>query len=157
MFTSIFATTGLTFPTAMACTATSLALGLIIALIYIRTDAFSKNFAVTLVLLPALVQAVIMMVNGNLGTGVAVAGAFSLVRFRSVPGSSKDICCIFFAMAVGLATGTGYLLFAAILTVVLGIMLFALSASRFGAVSYTHLDVYKRQALAFLGLPRPMV
>ena len=72
----------------------------------------------TISALPFIVQIVIMLVNGNVGTGVAVMGAFSLVRFRSVPGSAKDICSIFLAMAVGLATGTSHLLLAALMTVV---------------------------------------
>lgn len=70
-------------------------------------------------MLPAIVQMVIMLVNGNLGTGVAVMGAFSLIRFRSAPGSAKDICSIFLAMAVGIATGTGYILIAFIFTLIL--------------------------------------
>lgn len=73
----------------------------------------------TLALLPAIVQVVIMLVNGSIGAGIAVMGAFNLVRFRSVPGSAKEICSIFLAMAVGLATGMGYLLLAGILVVVI--------------------------------------
>lgn len=73
----------------------------------------------TLALLPAIVQVVIMLVNGSIGAGIAVMGAFNLVRFRSVPGSAKEICSIFLAMAVGLATGMGYLLLAGILAVVI--------------------------------------
>lgn len=87
---------------------------------------------ITLVLLPVLVQMVIMLVNGNLGTSVAVLGAFSLVRFRSVPGSSKEMAVIFFAMAIGLATGTGFLGFAAVMTLVIGSVFLALEKSRFG-------------------------
>ncbi|MFR1759956.1 MAG: DUF4956 domain-containing protein, partial [Christensenellaceae bacterium] len=90
------------------CTACSLALGAAIAWLYAFRSRASKSFVVTLALLPAMVQLVIMLVNGNLGTGVAVMGAFSLVRFRSVPGSAREISSIFLAMAVGLATGTGY-------------------------------------------------
>ena len=62
----------------------------------------------TLAILPAMVQMVILLVNGNIGAGVAVAGAFSLVRFRSVPGTAREIGAIFLAMAIGLATGMGY-------------------------------------------------
>ena len=75
----------------------------------IRDSRYTKNFLVTLILLPVIVQIIIMMVNGNLGTGVAVMGAFSLVRFRSMPGNSREITSIFLAMAIGLATGMGYL------------------------------------------------
>lgn len=69
----------------------SIILGLAVSFIYMYTGTCSKNFAVSLALLPVLVQVVIMMVNGNLGTSVAVLGAFGLVRFRSIPGSSKEI------------------------------------------------------------------
>ena len=92
------------------CTLASLVLGLGIAGLYMVKNTYSKGFVVALSLLPAIVQVVIMMVNGNIGTGVAVAGAFSLVRFRSVPGNARDIVSIFFAMAVGLATGMGWVI-----------------------------------------------
>ena len=95
-------------------------------------NTYSKGFVVTLALLPAIVQVVIMMVNGNIGTGVAVAGAFSLVRFRSVPGNARDIVSIFFAMAVGLATGMGYLFYALLFLVIIGVVNVALLCSRFG-------------------------
>lgn len=91
------------------CTLASLALGAGLSLMHRYRNQSSRNFAITLVILPAIVQVVIMMVNGNLGTGVAVMGAFSLVRFRSVPGDSREIGSIFLAMAMGLATGMGYL------------------------------------------------
>ena len=122
----------LTIQNALLCAFVSLALGFVIALIYGLQGAGSKNFMVTLVMLPVLVQMVIMLVNGNLGTSVAVLGAFSLVRFRSVPGTSKEMAVIFFAMAVGLATGTGFLGFAAVMTLVVGMVLLALEKSRFG-------------------------
>lgn len=105
--------TGGTFLAASVC---SLALGFVIAFIYSRRNPCSNSLFVTLTLLPVIVQTVIMMVNGNIGAGVATAGAFSLVRFRSVPGKGQEITSIFLAMAVGLATGMGYLGFAVILT-----------------------------------------
>ena len=114
------------------CTGASLLLGAVIALVYMYRNTVSKDFAVTLALLPVIVQVIITLVNGNLGTGIAVAGAFSLVRFRSVPGSGKDIGSVFLAMAVGLATGTGYLAIAAILTGVVGLMTFLYSNTAFG-------------------------
>lgn len=101
------------------CLGTSIAFGLIIAFVYSFRNSTSKSFVMTLALLPAIVQVVIMLVNGSIGAGIAVMGAFNLVRFRSVPGSAKEICSIFLAMAVGLATGMGYLLLAGILVVVI--------------------------------------
>lgn len=98
----------------------ALALGLALAFIYSYKSRFTKSFVVTLATLPAIVAVVIMMVNGNLGAGVAVAGAFSLVRFRSVPGQARDIAFIFLAMAIGLVCGMGYLGYALLICVVLG-------------------------------------
>ena len=101
------------------CLGASITFGLIIAFVYSFRNSTSKSFVMTLALLPAIVQVVIMLVNGSIGAGIAVMGAFNLVRFRSVPGSAKEICSIFLAMAVGLATGMGYLLLAGILVVVI--------------------------------------
>lgn len=106
--------------------------GLIISLSYSFKNRYSKSFVTTLILLPIMVQSVIMLVNGNVGTGVAVLGAFSLVRFRSVPGSSRDISAIFLTMAVGLATGMGYIAFAFIITCAVCIMMLLLSSFNFG-------------------------
>ena len=114
------------------CTAASIVLGTVIAFVYMYRNAVSKQFAITLALLPVIVQVIITMVSGNLGTGVAVAGAFSLVRFRSVPGDGKDICSVFLAMAVGLATGTGYITIAVILTAVVGLISILYTSTPFG-------------------------
>jgi len=113
-------TTDLTITGVLICTAVSLGLGLVSAAVYMFRNSYSKNFVIMLALLPTIVQAVIMLVNGNLGVGVAVMGAFSLVRFRSVPGSAREIGNIFFAMAIGLATGMGYIGFGVILTAIVG-------------------------------------
>ena len=105
----------------LLCLGTALVLGLALALCYMLRNRYTKSFVVTLALLPAVVCVVIMMVNGNVGAGVAVAGAFSLVRFRSVPGTAKEICALFLAMGVGLIAGMGYLAFAALFAVVMGL------------------------------------
>ncbi len=105
--------TGGAFLAASAC---SLLAGFFIAWLYARKNPCSNSLFITLTLLPVIVQTVIMMVNGNIGAGVATAGAFSLVRFRSVPGKGQEITAIFLAMAVGLATGMGYLGIAALLS-----------------------------------------
>ena len=99
----------------------ALMLGLVIAMIHKATSKYSKNFLVTITILPLLVATVILVVNGNLGMGVAVAGAFGLVRFRSIAGTSKEILSIFFAMAIGLAIGAGYSILAIIVTLLGGI------------------------------------
>lgn len=103
----------------LLCLSVALALGLVLALGYTYKSRYTKSFVVTLAIIPAVVCVVIMLVNGNVGTGVAVAGAFSLVRFRSVPGTAKEIGAIFLAMGAGLATGMGYLAFAALFTLIL--------------------------------------
>lgn len=103
----------------LLCIGLSLVLGLLMALTYMYRTRCTKSFVVTLALLPAVVCVVIMMVNGNVGTGVAVAGAFSLVRFRSVPGTAKEICVLFLAMGAGLIAGMGYLGFAVLFTLVM--------------------------------------
>lgn len=103
----------------MMCLGFSLVLGLIMALAYMYRTRYTKSFVITLALLPSVVCVVIMVVNGNIGAGVAVAGTFSLVRFRSVPGTAKEICTIFLAMGAGLITGMGYLGFALLFTVVM--------------------------------------
>ena len=103
----------------LPCLGISLLLGLIMAAAYTFRNEHSKSFLMTLALLPAVVCVVIMMVNGNIGAGVAVAGAFSLVRFRSAPGSAKEIVTIFLSMGAGLITGMGYLGFATLFTVIM--------------------------------------
>lgn len=119
MLSSIIGTQ-MTLASVAICTGVSLAIGLMIALVYRFTNRSCTNhFLVALFLLPALVQCVIMMVNGNLGAGVAVAGAFSLVRFRSAQGSAQEITIIFLAMAVGLTCGMGYVAFALLFSIVL--------------------------------------
>ena len=102
----------------LLCLGVSLLLGIIIAAAYIWKNEYTKSFVITLALLPAVVCAVIMTVNGNIGAGVAVAGAFSLVRFRSAPGSAKEIVTVFLSMGGGLIAGMGYLGFAVLFTLI---------------------------------------
>lgn len=104
----------------LLCVGTALLTGLILAFCYMHHTRYTKSFVATMALLPAIVCVVIMMVNGNVGAGVAVAGAFSLVRFRSVPGSAKEIGAIFLAMGNGLVIGMGYIGYAILIALVLG-------------------------------------
>ena len=106
----------------LICLGASIVYGLVIAFCHSFKNKSSSNLFVALALLPAMVQTVIMLVNGNVGTGVAVAGAFSLVRFRSAPGNAKEITAIFLAMAVGLACGIGYIALGGILAVSLSLL-----------------------------------
>lgn len=107
-------------------------LGVGISLTYMKTGKVSKNFARTLIILPVLVCVVMTMVNGNLGTSVAIVGAFSLIRFRSLQGSSRDIAFIFFAMTAGLTCSMGYLIYAAAVTVLVCVILFVLQVVHYG-------------------------
>lgn len=117
LFNPIY-TTDFTFTSYIICTVTSLVLGLIIALSSGFKSRQSRSFLLSLFLLPAIVQTVIMLVNGSVGTGIAVMGAFSLVRFRSVPGSAKEIVSIFLSMATGLATAMGYVFLASLFVII---------------------------------------
>lgn len=132
LLTSI-TSTGITVQNYLLCAAMSLVLGALIAFTYTRRTRYTQSFVLTLILLPVTVQTVILLVNGNVGTGVAVAGAFSLVRFRSVPGNAKDIAVIFLAMAAGLACGSGYVLIGVLFTAIACAVLYLLVLFRVGA------------------------
>lgn len=108
-----------TIGTYLLCTLSSMALGALVAFTASRSRRESKGYLLTLALLPPVVETVIMMVNGNIGTGVAVMGAFGLVRFRSAPGSAREILMIFLSMAIGLSTAIGYVAVAAVFTLLL--------------------------------------
>lgn len=116
----------------LICIGMSLFIGTILALSYTYKNVYTKSFVVTIAMLPAVVCVVIMMVSGNLGAGIAVAGTFSLVRFRSVPGTAKEICAIFLAMASGLATGMGYIGFALLFSIIMVIASIVYTKSCFG-------------------------
>lgn len=132
-FASLYDTNvGITLQVFLICVGAALALGALMAVVYCFRTVHSSSFVVTLALLPATVAVVIMMVNGNLGAGVAVAGAFSLVRFRSTPGTAKEIGAIFLAMAVGLACGMGYPGFGLIFAVIMCAMTLIYALTNFG-------------------------
>lgn len=122
----------MTFGSLLLLYVAAIVFGVLGAIIYMFRNAYSKSFVVTLALLPAMTLSIILVVNGNLGTGVAVMGAFSLVRFRSFPGSAREIGAIFFAMALGLCLGAGYLLAALMLFIVVGAMMLVLEVLPFG-------------------------
>ncbi len=122
-----------TIYTALICFGAAFILGIITSIIYMyTTPSYTKNFAVTLAILPVIVQAVLILVNGNLGTSVAVLGIFSLVRFRSVPGSSKEIMSVFLTTAIGLSIGMGCVLYAVFITVLVGIAFIIFDKISFG-------------------------
>lgn len=120
MFNTIFETpsTGLSISAALISAGVALLLGIIIAFAHMKTSNTTKGFLTTLATLPVLVMAVMIMINGNLGTSIAILGAFSLIRFRSIQGQAKDLLSVFFAMAIGLACGMGHILFATVITII---------------------------------------
>jgi regulator of extracellular matrix RemA (YlzA/DUF370 family) len=132
IFSSILTNGSFTGVQLLIVTLTALGCGFIIAVCYMAKNRCTKSFLTTLILLPAIVELVIILVNGNIGAGVAVAGAFSLVRFRSTPGRGQEITSIFLAMAVGLATGMGYIGVAIIFTVLISMLTLLINVSHFG-------------------------
>ena len=131
LFGSILAA-GITASAFSICLLAALALGVLVAAVYMFRNAYTQSMAVTLALIPALVQVIILLVNGNIGAGVAVSGAFSLVRFRSAAGSARDITCIFLAMTLGLACGMGYIGIAAVTGIAVCLLLTVYSLLSFG-------------------------
>ena len=132
IFETIFHRGALTAEAFLIATLCSLISGIVIAGTYMIRRIYSQSFVLSLVILPCIVQIVIMMVNGNVGTGVAVAGAFSLIRFRSAQGRGEEITGIFLAMAVGLATGMGYIFAAILFAVMISVIELILRAVHFG-------------------------
>lgn len=151
MFNSIFdsTTTGLSITTGLICAGVALLLGVVIAITHMKTSQTTKGFLTTLATLPLLVMAVMIMINGNLGTSIAILGAFSLIRFRSIQGQAKDLLSVFFAMMIGLACGMGHILFAVVITIitVVAIVFF----------SYTHfLEPNKKQRVLKIVIPEDL-
>ena len=140
----------------LICVGSALMIGMILAGSYMWGTRYTKSFVATLAMLPAIVCVVIMMVNGNVGAGVAVAGAFSLVRFRSVPGSAKEIGAIFLAMGTGLVVGMGYIGYAFLIAVILGGMTLLYNRLDFGAgknmVLYKTLHITIPEDLDYTGV-----
>ena len=128
----------------LLCVGVSLLLGLLLCGMTVWHSRFSRSLIVTLAILPAVVCVVILMVNGNVGTGVAVAGAFNLVRFRSAPGSAREIGALFVAMGTGLITGMGYLGYGTLFVLVLGaaMMLYNAISAQYGSVGITECTLH---------------
>ena len=115
----------------------SLLLGLVVAKVYQFKTVYSKSFVMSLALLPTLIAIVIFLVNGSLGAGVAVMGAFSLIRFRSAPGGAKELVSIFLVMTIGIAIGMGYLVFATIFTLIMSLVMLLLEVVNFGQMKHS--------------------
>ena len=115
----------------------SLLLGLVIAKVYQFMTVYRKSFVMSLALLPTLIAIVIFLVNGSLGAGVAVMGAFSLIRFRSAPGGAKELVSIFLVMTIGIAIGMGYLVFAIVFTLIMSLVMLLLEVVNFGQMKHS--------------------
>ena len=145
----------------LLCVGSALVIGVLLAGFYMYRSRYTKSFVATLALLPGVVCVIIMMVNGNVGTGVAVAGAFNLVRFRSAPGSAREIAALFVAMGTGLITGMGYLGYGVLFTLILGaaMMLYNAVSLRSRAVSATErtLHITIPEDLDYAGVFEPVL
>ncbi len=134
-FTSLLLENGYIIPRVgmiAICIGAAFVLGLIVACLYMYRNSYNRGFAVALVLLPMVVAAVVSVVNGNLGLGIALGGSFGIIRFRSAVGTARDIVAVFLSMAAGLICGSGYVLLAACVVVAVSLIGFILLAAGFG-------------------------
>ncbi len=160
MFESIFAasaTESLSFSGMLAALGTSLILGLVISLVYLNThrqEGYSTSFLITLIMLPAIICIIILLIGNNVARAFSLAGAFSLIRFRSAPGDPKDIAYVFFTLAVGLACGMGFLAYGAIFSLILCLVMIVLHYTGFGKVKadVMQLKITIPESLNFQGL-----
>lgn len=149
LFNSVILNGGITLNVFLICLGTAFLCGVITAIASAIKSKATKSFIISLILLPMVVYTVITMVNGNIGTGVAVMGAFSLVRFRSVPGKAKDIASIFLAMTSGLACASGYVGIALLFTVVVCGVMVALAFIPLGNEKEMNLRITVPESLHF--------
>ena len=137
LFYDIFTDTAVDPAMMLLAIGVSLLLGLVVAKVYQFKTVYSKSFVMSLALLPTLIALVIFLVNGSLGAGVAVMGAFSLIRFRSAPGGAKELVSIFLVMTIGIAIGMGYLVFATVFTLIMSLVMLLLEVVNFGQMKHS--------------------
>ena len=137
MFESIISYNGITLSSFLICIISAIVLGIMISAVIVFKTVHSRNLPLGIAALPPVVALVIMLVNGNIGAGLAVAGTFALVRFRSVPGTAREITGIFTAVAIGLACGMGYVVLAAVFCLIMIILILALTVTEFGVRTNT--------------------
>lgn len=137
LFNDVFTSTAVKPLIMLEAIGVALVLGLIVAKVYQYKTVYSKSFVMSLALLPALIAVVIFLVNGSLGAGVAVMGAFSLIRFRSAPGGARELVSIFLAMTIGIAIGMGYLVFAGAFTLIMSVAIILLETINFGQMKHS--------------------
>ena len=153
MFNSVIPN-AMTLSAFLMCVFAALVLGVLTALVFSFRNKHSGSLILALAVLPPIVTLVIMMVNGNIGAGLAVAGTFSLVRFRSAPGTAREICGLFMSTAIGITCGMGYIGIAAVFFLVMAVFLALLSLFRFGetAASSRQLKITIPENLDYDGL-----
>ncbi|MBD8840871.1 MULTISPECIES: DUF4956 domain-containing protein [Paenibacillus] len=134
LFSSALTDTNLTFNNAVITIGLAIILGLIISLTYMKTNqaTYSQSFTLTMVVLPVIVAIIILLIGSNIARAFSLAGAFSIIRFRSAPGDPKDIAYVLFTMASGLACGVGAFGYAVLFTIILCVLMFVLSRFNFG-------------------------
>jgi len=137
LFNDVFTSTAVKPLIMLEAIGVALVLGLVVAKVYQYKTVYSKSFVMSLALLPTLIAVVIFLVNGSLGAGVAVMGAFSLIRFRSAPGGAKELVSIFLAMTIGIAIGMGYLVFAGAFTLIMSVAIVLLETINFGQMKHS--------------------
>ena len=137
LFYDVFTDTAVDPAMMMLAIGVSLLLGLVVAKVYQFKTVYSKSFVMSLALLPTLIAIVIFLVNGSLGAGVAVMGAFSLIRFRSALGGAKELVSIFLVMTIGIAIGMGYLVFATVFTFIMSLVMLLLEVVNFGQMKHS--------------------
>lgn len=126
----------LTFGSTLLIVLSALALGIGISLVYMYThkkEVYTSGFIIALIMLPAIIAMIILLVGNNVARAFSLAGAFSLIRFRSAPGNSKDIAYVFFTLGVGLACGMGYIAYGALFALILCLTMIILTKVKFGA------------------------
>ena len=131
LFSSIFTST-FTLGQFLIAVLASMVLGFVVSIYYMFRNTYSKSFVPSLILIPAIECVVIIMINGNMGAGIAVAGSFALIRFRSARGSAKDLTAIFMAMAIGIICGAGYIGIAVLFTLIVCAVGMFLSFVKYG-------------------------
>ena len=146
--------TEITLVSFLICIFSSIVLGVLAALVFNAGSNHSGSWTQSIAMLPSVVTLVIMLVNGNIGAGLAVAGTFAMVRFRSAVGSAKEITGLFYSVAIGLACGMGYVGFAAIFFVIIALFEFCLKKSNFGDAysSYSKLKITIPENMDYDGL-----
>lgn len=147
MLDTLFGTSiveALTLGTTITILLSSLVIGLVISGVYIRThknEGYSGSFVITLIMLPAIIAMIILLVGNNVARAFSLAGAFSLIRFRSAPGEPKDIAYVFFTLAVGLACGMGYIAFAVVFAAIICVVMVILTITQYGMPKSTQMQL----------------